>query len=32
MKRKNIRHSEEYKNEIVKEVGEIGNITLVARK
>lgn len=32
MKSKNIRHSEEYKNQIVKEVEEVGNTTLAARK
>jgi transposase len=32
MGRKNVRYPEEFRNQIVKEVEEVGNATLVARK
>ena len=32
MRNKNTRYSEEFKNQIIKEVEEVGNATLVARK
>lgn len=32
MRSKNTRYPEEFKNQIAKEVGEVGNATLVSRK